>query len=74
MDNNSIIPLAIGFILGNDKMRNQVALGLQQLAGQGVDLLNTMEPRQGVNNVPNKQPVPRPKPKSDSKAESESDK
>lgn len=39
---SNILPLAIGIILGNDKMRTQVVASLQQLSGQGIDFLNNM--------------------------------
>lgn len=45
--NSIIIPLALGFLLGNEKARNQVVIGLQQITGQGIDFLNSMDRNQG---------------------------
>lgn len=59
--NNVVIPLIAGFLLGNEKARNQVGVGLQQLVGQGIDLLNGMNSVNGtggVRNVPDQQSVP----------------
>jgi len=56
--NSVVIPLIAGFLLGNEKARNQVGIGLQQLVGQGIDLLNGMNGMGGVSNVPDQQSVP----------------
>jgi len=57
--NNAILPLIVGFLAGNEKARNQVMIGLQQIAGQGIDMLNGMGKTGGdASNVPDRQPVP----------------
>lgn len=56
--NSAILPLILGYLAGNEKMRNQVMIGLQQIAGQGIDLLNGAG-KTGDANVPS-QPVSEP--------------
>lgn len=48
---NKLIPLALGFLLGNEKARNQVAISLQQIIGQGIDALNKMDGTENVSNI-----------------------
>lgn len=55
--NNTILPLVLGYLAGNEKARNQVMLGLQQLAGQGIDMLSGSNKTGGESDVSNK-PVP----------------
>lgn len=49
--NNTILPLVLGYLAGNEKMRNQVMLGFQQLVGQGIDVLNGLNKTGGEPNV-----------------------
>lgn len=58
--NNTILPLVLGYLAGNEKMRNQVMLGFQQLAGQGIDVLNGLNKTGGGSNASNKQSAPEP--------------
>lgn len=59
--NSIIIPLIAGFLLGNEKARNQVAINLQQFAGQGIDMLNGLGKTGGEHNVSNSTAVPESK-------------
>lgn len=48
--NSIIIPVVLGYLLGNDRARNQLGASLQQLTGQGIDILNSFNKKQGDNN------------------------
>lgn len=49
--NGALLPLIIGFLAGNEKARNQVMLGVQQIAGSGIDFLNNMNGKQNQGDV-----------------------
>lgn len=55
--NGIILPLALGYLLGNEKAREQVMIGLQQLTGQGIDMLNGLNKGGDASNVSDRQSV-----------------
>lgn len=48
---SKLIPLTLGFLLGNKQARDQIAISLQQIIGQGIDALNKMDGTENVSNI-----------------------
>lgn len=55
--NSVIIPVVLGYLLGNEKARNQLGASLQQLTGQGIDVLNSISKNQGDVNAEQSEPA-----------------